>query len=257
MPSQVNVKGETKEGPAKIDASGFSESEILNQAKALLDSNQSKKLAFFETAVKNNGDRDTAVLDQMGRFWDQAGLPAAAAIWFEKKSVVVKSEQGYLDAAYRYFDAFKMTEDSLFRTLMVKKAMENYQLVLDKNPSNLNAKTDLGVCYAEGSAEPMKGIMLLREVVTADPNHEMAQFNLAMLSVKSGQLEKAIDRLTTVLKINPKRIDIYFYLGQVYSSSGDNAKAIESYNNFVTKTDDPNAAAEVKKMITALEKSPA
>jgi hypothetical protein len=43
----------------------------------------------------------------------------------------------------------------------------------------------------------------------------------------------------------------------VYSSSGDNAKAIESYNNFVTKTDDPNAAAEVKKMITALEKSPA
>jgi len=103
----------------------------------------------------------------------------------------------------------------------------------------------------------MKGIMLLREVVTADPNHEMAQFNLAMLSVKSGQLDKAIDRLTTVLKINPKRIDIYFYLGQVYTSKGDNAKAIESYNNFVTKTDDPNAAAEVKKMITALEKSPA
>jgi len=59
------------------------------------------------------------------------------------------------------------------------------------------------------------------------------------------------------LKINPKRIDIYFYLGQVYSSKGDNAKAIESYNNFVNKTDDPNAAAEVKKMITALEKSPA
>jgi tetratricopeptide (TPR) repeat protein len=257
MPSQVNVKEESKDGQTKIDANGFSEVEILNQAKAFLDSNQSKKLAFFETAVKNNGERDTAVLDQMGRFWDQAGLPAAAAIWFEKKSTVLKSEQGYLDAAYRYFDAFKMTEDSTFRTLMVKKAMENYQRVLDKNPGNLNAKTDLGVCYAEGSSEPMKGIMLLREVVTADPNHEMAQFNLAMLSVKSGQLDKAIDRLTTVLKINPKRIDIYFYLGQVYASKGDKEKAVENYNNFVTKTDDPNAAAEVKKMITELEKSPA
>jgi len=133
MPSQVNVKSADKVGSAKIDANGYSETEILNQAKALLDSNQSKKLAFFETAVKNNGDRDTAVLDQMGRFWDQTGLPAAAAIWFEKKSTVLKSEQGYLDAAYRYFDAFKMSEDSLFRTLMVKKAMDNYQLVLDKN----------------------------------------------------------------------------------------------------------------------------
>ena len=35
------------------------------------------------------------------------------------------------------------------------------------------------------------------------------------------------------------------------------AKAIENMKLFVSKTDDPNAAAEVKKMIEALEKSPA
>ena len=257
MPSQVNVKRDDKEGPAKTDANGFSEIEILNQAKALLDSNQSKKLAFFESALKNNGEKDTAILDQIGRLWDRAGVYAASAIWFEKKSMIIKSEQGYLDVAYRYFDAFKSTEDSVLKNMMVAKAIANYQLVLKLNPSNLNAKTDLGVCYAEGSSEPMKGILLLREVVTADPNHEMAQFNLAMLSVKSGQLDKAIDRLNTVLKINPKRIDVFFYLGQVYASKGDKAKAIEALSNFVKKTEDPNAAAEVKKMITELEKSPA
>ena len=257
MPSQVNVKRDDKEGPAKTDANGFSEIEILNQAKALLDSNQSKKLAFFESALKNNGEKDTAILDQIGRLWDRAGVYAASAIWFEKKSMIIKSEQGYLDVAYRYFDAFKSTEDSVLKNMMVAKAIANYQLVLKLNPSNLNAKTDLGVCYAEGSSEPMKGILLLREVVTADPNHEMAQFNLAMLSVKSGQLDKAIDRLNTVLKINPKRIDVFFYLGQVYASKGDKAKAIEAFRNFVKKTEDPNAAAEVKKMIKELEKSPA
>jgi tetratricopeptide (TPR) repeat protein len=139
--------------------------------------------------------------------------------------------------------------------MMVSKAIATYQLVLEKNPNNLNAKTDLGVCYAEGTSEPMKGIMLLREVVSTDPNHEMAQFNLAMLSVKSGQLDKAIDRLNTVLKINPKRIDIYFYLGQVYASKGEKGKAIENLNSFVKNTDDPNAAAEVKKMIKELERS--
>jgi tetratricopeptide (TPR) repeat protein len=257
MPSQVNFKSEDNNDTNKSKANAFSDEQVLNQAKSLLDSNQTKKLAFFESALKNNGEKDTALLDQLGRFWDQAGVPAASAIWFEKKSMILKSEQGYLDAAYRYFDAFKSTEDSVFKNMMVTKAMANYQLVLDLNPSNLNAKTDLGVCYAEGSSEPMKGILLLREVVTADPNHEMAQFNLAMLSVKSGQLDKAIDRLNTVLKINPKRIDVYFYLGQVYASKGDKAKAIENLNSFVKKTEDPNAAAEVKKMITELEKSPA
>jgi len=257
MPSQVNFKSEDNNDTNKSKANAFSDEQVLNQAKSLLDSNQTKKLAFFESALKNNGEKDTALLDQLGRFWDQAGVPAASAIWFEKKSMIIKSEQGYLDVAYRYFDAFKSTEDSAFKNMMVTKAMANYQLVLDLNPSNLNAKTDLGVCYAEGSSEPMKGILLLREVVTADPNHEMAQFNLAMLSVKSGQLDKAIDRLNTVLKINPKRIDVFFYLGQVYSSKGDKAKAIEAFRNFVKKTEDPNAAAEVKKMITELEKSPA
>lgn len=257
MPSQVNVKNDEKNSKGDQNVNGFSDKQLLDEAKSRLDSNQLNKLAFFETALKNNGEKDTAILDQIGRFWDQVGFPAAAAIWFEKKSSVLKSEQGYLDAAYRYFDAFKLAEDSTSRTLMVKKAMANYQLVLEKNPGNLNAKTDLGVCYAEGSSEPMKGIMLLREVVATNPEHEMAQFNLAMLSIKSGQLDKAIDRLNTVLKINPKRIDIYFYLGQVYATEGDKAKAIENMKSFVAKTDDPNAAAEVKKMIAELEKSPA
>jgi Flp pilus assembly protein TadD len=75
--------------------------------------------------------------------------------------------------------------------------------------------------------------MMLREVVSADPKHEMAQYNLGMLSVKSGQLDKAIDRFNTVLEINPDRSEVHYHLGNVWLQKGDTATAITEYEQFI------------------------
>ncbi|HQK98651.1 MAG TPA: tetratricopeptide repeat protein, partial [Bacteroidia bacterium] len=199
MPSQVNMKAKPADA-TRVNKGGLDETALLQSAATAIDSTQLPTLRMLEDALKKNGDQDTALLDQIGRFWDNRNIPAAAAIWFEKKSAIQKTELSYLDAAYRYFDAFKMAGDSSLRGMMVQKAIENYNKVIEINPENLNAKTDLGACYAEGTGEPMKGIMLLREVVSKNPEHEMAQYNLGMLSVKSGQLDKAIERFTKVLE---------------------------------------------------------
>lgn len=253
MPSQVNMKAKPADA-TRVNKGGLDETALLQSAATAIDSTQLPTLRMLEDALKKNGDQDTALLDQIGRFWDNRNIPAAAAIWFEKKSAIQKTELSYLDAAYRYFDAFKMAGDSSLRGIMVQKAIENYNKVIEINPENLNAKTDLGACYAEGTGEPMKGIMLLREVVSKNPEHEMAQYNLGMLSVKSGQLDKAIERFTKVLEINPKRSEMYFYLGQIYVSKGEPDKAIGYYESFVKNTNDPQAAQEVKKIISDLKK---
>jgi tetratricopeptide (TPR) repeat protein len=82
----------------------------------------------------------------------------------------------------------------------------------------------------------------------------MAQYNLGMLSVKSGQLDKAIERFNKVLEINPNRSEMYFYLGQIYVSKGEPDKAIGYYESFVKTANDPQAAQEVKKIISDLKK---
>lgn len=234
LPSQVNPgKEDNTVKEDTLSQEGFNPDLLLESAKESLDSAQVQNLAFLESALSKNGDSDTAMLDGMGRFWDRNGIPAAAAIWFEKKAVLAESERTWLDAAFRYFDAFRIAEDSTAKSVLVQKAISAYDKVLSINPGNLNAKTDLGACYADGTSEPMKGIMMLREVVTADPNHEMAQYNLGMLSVKSGQLDKAIERFNNVLRINPKRAEIYFYLGQVQLQKGDTAQAISAYETFI------------------------
>lgn len=253
-PSQLNKEGAKVKSASVQSSNEFQPDDLLKSARASLDSNEIKNLDFFEASLKKNGGQDTVLLDGIGRLWDRNGVPAASAIWFERKAEVVKSEQSYLDAAYRYFDSFRMANDSLVRSILVGKAISNYEKVLEINPDNLNAKTDLGACYADGTAEPMKGIMLLREVIAADPNHEMAQYNLGMLSVKSGQLDKAIERFNKVLTINPKRNEIHFFLGQVLLQKGDTAAAVNAYETFIKNAN--YDVSDVIKLVEELKKKP-
>lgn len=254
-PSQLNKEGATPEEIAEPGVKDeFNPDDLLKSARTSLDSTTVKQLDSLTEILNGKGGRDTSSLDALGRFWDKNGIPAASAIWFERKAELVNSEQAYLDAAYRYFDSFRMANDTSVRSVLVGKAIAQYQKVLEKNPDNLNAKTDLGACYADGTSEPMKGIMLLREVVAADPRHEMAQYNLGMLSVKSGQFDKAIDRFNTVLEINPKRNEIHFFLGQVYLQKGDTASAITSYETFIKHA--TYDVSDIIKLVEELKKKP-
>ncbi len=253
-PSQLKGKKEVPAAATTGSGDAFSPEALLQTAKSSLDSTERKNLEFFEESLKKNGERDTVLLDGIGRLWDRNGIPAAAAIWFERKAAVLQNEQSYLEAAYRYFDAFRIAKDTSVRSVLVAKAISNYQKVLEKNPGNLNAKTDLGACYADGTSEPMKGIMLLREVVTENPNHEMAQYNLGMLSVKSGQLDKAVERFQKVLEINPGRNEMHFFLGQVFLQKGDTASALRNYETFIKNAN--YDVSDVIKLVEDLKKRP-
>jgi tetratricopeptide (TPR) repeat protein len=192
--------------------------------------------------------------DSVSKIWDNLKHPEIAAYYFEQKAQKNNSEQNFLNAAYRYFDGFKVAPDSLMRSFFVQKAIANYEKVIEINPKNLNARTDLGICYAEGTSNPMKGIMLLRDVVKENPNHENAQLNLGFLSVKSGQYDKAIDRFNSVLKINPQHIEVYVILGQTYAQTGNKEKAIENFEKFKELSNDNQLIAEVDRYISELKK---
>ena len=91
MPSQVNMKTKPKDS-AQVLSGGLDETALLQSASSSIDSTQLPILRMLEDALKKNGEKDTALLDQIGRFWDNQKIPAAAAIWFEKKSSVQKTE---------------------------------------------------------------------------------------------------------------------------------------------------------------------
>ncbi len=223
----------------------------LNEAKRTLKRQEADLITLLEGGLaKEPGN--LSLMDSLGMRWDAFGQRAISAHYFEEHAKQSPDEKTWLNAAYRYFDAFRSTTDSVKRAVMVQDAIHCYQNVLDINPKNLDAKTDLGVCYAEGTGNPMQGIMMLREVVTENPQHENAQFNLGVLSMRSGQYEKAVDRFQKVLSINPARKEMYIMIGRAYMMTGNNTKAVENFEKLKKENADATLVAEANKYINQI-----
>jgi tetratricopeptide (TPR) repeat protein len=201
---------------------------------------------------KPNFEKNIVAIDTVAMMWERFNYPGIAAYYKEKIAKQQPNEKNCLDAAYRYFDAFKIATDETERKAMVDAAIENYKKVIEFNANNLNAKTDLGVLYAEGTSNPMAGIMLLREVVAKDPKHENAQMNLGLLSMKSNQNDKALERFDNVLKINPTRLEIYVYKAYAYIAMKDTTKAKENFELFLKHSNDEVAKQQVKEYMKEL-----
>jgi tetratricopeptide (TPR) repeat protein len=245
-PQKVNRK-ESDTSNADV----FSFESLLTSAKGSLKRQEIEPLSKLENELSKN-QTDVLLLDSLGKQWDKLGQPVISAHYFELIAEQHPDEKNWLNAGYRYFDAFKMLNDSTLRARMVSKAINCYSNVLKYNPENLDAKTDLGACYAEGTNEPMKGIMLLREVVSANPEHENAQFNLGILSVRSGQYEKAIERFQKVIEIDPARKEMYFMIGKTYAMAGNREKAIENLEKLKKETTDLQLIEQTNSLINQI-----
>lgn len=236
-------------------ASEFSFEELLDYQSKNLTSDEKLKSEKWISELKQPASRvNLQLYDSLAKLWDEKKMFALSANYYEQKANKDKTEKSYLNAAYRFFDAYKQSIDSTVRINMANKAISNYSKVTNINPKNLDAKTDLGILYAEATADPMKGIMMLREVVTEKPNHENAQLNLGFLAVRSNQYEKALQRFDKVLEINPSRLEMHIYKGQLYSQMKDKANAIECFVTFKQLSNNPQMIEQVNQYIEDLKK---
>jgi tetratricopeptide (TPR) repeat protein len=140
------------------------------------------------------------------------------------------SEKNWLKAGNAYFEAFRfaISVDAQRADSYGEKARDFYKKILDKNPENYLAKANMAMTYTV-TPNPMQGIGLLREILAKDENNQLALLNLGLLSMQSGQHDKAIQRFEKLLEVNPQHIEAQYYLGQSYMNKGDKAKARELF----------------------------
>ena len=229
----------------------FSFESLLVSAKRNFKRQELGQIEKLEGELSKD-QNNVLLLDTLGKLWDKMDQPVISSHYFEMIAVRQPGEKNWLNAAYRFFDASQMSGDSLLRVMVLNKAIASYNNVLKYNPDNLDAKTDLGICYAVGSTEPMKGILMLRDVVSKNPNHENAQFNLGILSVKSGQYEKAVERFQKVLEINPARKEMYFMIGKAYFLSGNKEKALQTLEKLKKETVNAQLIEEANSLISQI-----
>lgn len=193
----------------------------------------------------------TAAGLELAEFWAKNQYFDSAAVVAETIAKAEASENNNLATANYYYQAFTFALTDEKANEMGEKARVYYKKALDANPGLLLAKTNMAMTYV-GTAGPMQGIMMLREVVAENPDFEPAVFNLGMLSMRSNQFAKAVERFKHVLKNNPQNEQASFYLGLSYARLGRNAEANETLQSLLKTTKDPAITAEINNILNEL-----
>ena len=206
------------------------------------------------SALEKN-TKDTAGLSSLSDFFNKHGMPVPAAYYYEKKSELINTTKSWFESGNRYFYAVRFVRDKNQAAALYKSAIGCYEKSLQKDAENTDAKIQLASCYVEGSADPMKGITMLKEVEKSDSNNIQVQMVLGGFAVKSNQLDKAEARYLKVLKLKPEYLEAYLFLADVYEKKGDKRKTIETLEKYLSLTPDKEIKEEIKKYIEQLKKT--
>ena len=154
-------------------------------------------------------------------------------------------------ASELYFDAAQSTVNVDWQVQFNRKATEYLQRYTDQNPEDLALKAKLALTLVQ-SSNPMQGVMMLRQILDADKDNLEALFYLGILSVQSGQFDKAVDRLTKLLSLEPNHHLGAFHLAMAYRGLGHNAKAKEVLIN-LRSVDDQDILRMVDELLLEIE----
>jgi cytochrome c-type biogenesis protein CcmH/NrfG len=118
--------------------------------------------------------------------------------------------------------------------------------------SDLDKEVADGLKIINSGGSPMKGILKIRAVLDKDPNHLGALRQLGFMSMQTNQFEKAVERFSKIVEINPNESNAYFMLGKAYEGMGNTTEAVTSYQSFVETDDREDKVLEVKNRIKEL-----
>jgi tetratricopeptide (TPR) repeat protein len=204
------------------------------------------RLVSYRTEFNEESNPDrVGVADSLAFIYLTYNKYDSAAKYLEYIAINKPSIDHFQNAGNAFYEAFSFAMDRGIAMELAEKARYYYNLILDEQPNRFDLRNKIAMSYIS-SANPMQGIMILRQILEEDPENEMAIFNLGTLSVQSGQYEKARDYFENLVGINPKNAQAQFYLGLSYYNLNQKDKARKQFELVKGMEEDPAVIATVE-----------
>ena len=134
-----------------------------------------------------------------------------------------------------------------------EKAIGEFEAVLEVNPSDASARSNLGVVYYNlGRLD--EAIEQYQKAIEAAPKDGDLHSNLAAAYVQQNQLDKALEEYQTAVDLDPELEEAFFGLGVVYMQLGKIEEAIGAFEKFqeLDAREDQRASDMVEKYLQQL-----
>jgi tetratricopeptide (TPR) repeat protein len=236
--------------------------DILQAAQAKLDPSQLSYIDRLQNSVVRGDVKGQQLQSyrQLAGFWKdsvQEGF-LLYAYYTGEAAKLENSEKSLTFAAQLFLQDLRGQDNPAVKIWMATRAKELFTRALELVPGDDSLKVGLGASYIFGSSadnptEVMQGIQRILEVARRDSTNMYAQFMLGLGGIESGRFDKAIERLTTVVRHQPANIEAMLLLAEVHQQKGDKADAIKWYQATKKRIGNQDMIKEIDQRIQSLQ----
>lgn len=203
----------------------------LRTAKEGLSPSSASSVLFLEQQLEIT-QQDSAraeVLKQLSSTWFSAERPDIAGYYAEQVAELLNTEESWSIAGTTYGICANRSSDAAIKSFCVGRAIQAFENAISLNPSETQHKVNLALMYADAppADNPMKGIQLLLELNKQNPDDVPVLLALGRLAVRTGQYDRAAERLEHVLTVDPQNRVANCTLVEVYTNLNNTARATQ------------------------------
>lgn len=214
-----------------LSATSTSIDALLRTAKSKLSADTSALILNLENELRNS-QADTAkvaVLKKLAGTWYEAKRADISGHYAQEIASLLNTEDAWSIAGTTYMIGGRRTKEQKIRDYCFSNAQNAFENAISINPSNYAHKVNLALCFTENPPKenPMKGILMLRTYTEEAPENVLVLTTLARLAIQTGQFGKAVERLSTAIRLEPDNKRANCLLVDAYDGLGNKEKAAQ------------------------------
>jgi tetratricopeptide (TPR) repeat protein len=159
-------------------------------------------------------------------------VSGAAFAQDDEKVIKTTTDSRGFETQHTEVDLMIQTAKALMDAKQYEQAAAEFEKVMKKDPSRLDALHNLGTCY-KNLEQYDKAATAYARAVRANPQDERLMINLAYYQMRARDIEGATKTYKDLLVIDGDSYEANKGLGYIYDKAGDKEKALKHYQEAV------------------------
>ncbi len=224
----------TLEKSRELSSKNFDIHSLESDARTKLTKENLNHLETLQSQVQFAGadSAKLSYLKDLSAFWFNQGNPILAGAYAKQVAETEKSATSWSITGTTFASALNQPDLSQeIKERARDQAVEAFENAISIEPKVIEHRVNQALSYIEApeQAQPMKGVQMLAGLATSNPESPLPPFHLARLAVRTGQMEKAEERIEQALKIDSTNSKIACLAIEIYTATNkpDEARKLE------------------------------